>query len=304
MTFKLASIGSDQGAAAALVVGDRVVEIASATGAEQDRSMLALISNWPMSLPRLQEIAARADKLGKPLESVKLLAPIANPGGIYCAGSNYSDHAAEMSARAGKALPPDPRTLGLRSWHFLKTMHCVSGHDDAVPMHPRGKKIDWEAELAVVIGKKAFQVSEEDAFDYVLGYTIANDLSARDLARRDALPDSSMFKPDWLAHKVWDGSCPLGPWITLAGDIPDPHSLTITLDVNGVIKQDSNSGEMIFNINEQIADLSRNCTLWPGDIILTGTPAGVGAGRGEFLRKGDVVRIRIERLGELIHSMA
>jgi 2-keto-4-pentenoate hydratase/2-oxohepta-3-ene-1,7-dioic acid hydratase in catechol pathway len=304
MTFRLATIGSDKGASAALVVGDRVVEIASVTGAEQDRSMLALLSNWPMSLQRLQEVVASADKLGKPLDSVKLRAPIINPGGIYCAGSNYADHAAEMSARLGKPPPPDPRTLGLRSWHFLKTMHCVSGHGDAVPMHPRGKKIDWEAELAVVIGKKAFQVSEGEALDYVLGYTIANDLSARDFARREALPDSSNFKQDWVAHKVWDGSCPLGPWITLASDIPDPHNLTIALDVNGVIKQDSNSAHMIFNINEQIADLSRNFTLWPGDIILTGTPAGVGAGRGEFLNKGDVVRIRIERIGELTHSMA
>jgi 2-keto-4-pentenoate hydratase/2-oxohepta-3-ene-1,7-dioic acid hydratase in catechol pathway len=304
MTFKLASIGSDQGASAALIVGDHVVEIASVTGAEQDRSTLTLISNWSTNLPRLMEIAASADQLGKPLASVKLLAPITNPGGIYCAGSNYADHAAEMSARSGKPAPADPRTLGLRSWHFLKTTHCVSGNDDAIPMHPRGKKIDWEAELAVVIGKKAFQVSEADALDYVLGYTIANDLSARDLARREALPDGSMFKPDWVAHKVWDGSCPLGPWITLASDIADPHNLAIALDVNGVIKQDSNSRHMIFNINEQIADLSRNFTLQPGDVILTGTPAGVGAGRGEFLKKGDVIRIRIEGIGELIHSMA
>jgi 2-keto-4-pentenoate hydratase/2-oxohepta-3-ene-1,7-dioic acid hydratase in catechol pathway len=300
VSFTLATIATESGPSSAIVVGDRVLEIAAATDREQDRSVLTLVSDWQDNLPRLDSIAARAADIGKPLDSVKLLAPIPDPGGIFCAGANYSDHAAEMAARSGRPAPLDPHTLGLRSWHFLKTRRCVTGPNAAVALHPRAKKIDWEAELAVVIGKKAFQVSEQDALDYVLGYMIANDLSARDLARREQLPDSSSFKQDWVAHKNWDGSCPLGPWIVLARDIPDPHDLTIALDVNGVVKQESNSGRMIFNINEQIADLSRNFTLWPGDVILTGTPAGVGAGRGEFLKKGDIVRIRIERLGELV----
>jgi 2-keto-4-pentenoate hydratase/2-oxohepta-3-ene-1,7-dioic acid hydratase in catechol pathway len=209
-----------------------------------------------------------------------------------------------MAARNGQPAPPDPHTLGLRSWHFLKTMHCLVGHNSTVIMQPRSKKIDWEAELAVVIGKYARNVSEADALDYVLGYTIANDLSARDLGHRPGMPDTSSFKTDWIAHKNWDGSCPLGPTIVLARDIPDPHNLKIELDVNGVEKQNSNSGHMIFNINEQIADLSRNFALRPGDIILTGTPAGVGAGRGEFLKKGDVVNVRIERLGQLTNTMS
>jgi 2-keto-4-pentenoate hydratase/2-oxohepta-3-ene-1,7-dioic acid hydratase in catechol pathway len=301
--FTLATIATENGPSAAIIVGDRAIEIAAATSREQDRSVLAIVSDWEHSLPRLDALASRTAELGKPLDSVKLLAPIPDPGGIFCAGANYSDHAAEMAARMGHPAPPDPHTLGLRSWHFLVTRHCVAGPDTKVALHPRGNKIDWEAELAVVIGKKAFQVSEEDALDYVLGYTIANDLSARDLARRDPLPDSSSFKQDWVSHKNWDGSCPLGPWITLARDISNPHDLSIVLDINGVVKQESNSGRMIFNINEQIADLSRNFTLWPGDIILTGTPAGVGAGRGEFLKTGDIVRIRIERLGELVTTM-
>jgi 2-keto-4-pentenoate hydratase/2-oxohepta-3-ene-1,7-dioic acid hydratase in catechol pathway len=107
-----------------------------------------------------------------------------------------------------------------------------------------------------------------------------------------------------VAHKNWDGSCPLGPWITLRRDVPNERDLKIVLEVNGVVKQSSNSGNMIFNINEQIADLSRNFALRPGDIILTGTPAGVGAGRGEFLKKGDVVKVKIDRLGELVNTMA
>ena len=303
MKFRLCNIETESGASAAIIVDDKVIEIASATGHERDRDMLTLVSSWDTTLPRLDMIAADSRKSGRPVDSVRLLAPITNPGGIFCTGANYSDHAAEMTARFGLPAPPDPHSLGLRSWHFIKTMHCLTGPNSSVAMHPRSKKIDWEAELAVIIGKKAFQISEDSALDYVLGYTIANDFSACDLGKREALPDNSSFKMDWVSHKNFDGSCSLGPWITLARDLPDPHNLSIVLDVNGVVKQDSNSGKMIFSINEQIADLSRNFTLWPGDVILTGTPAGVGAARGEFLNKGDVVRVRIERLGELVTAM-
>jgi 2-keto-4-pentenoate hydratase/2-oxohepta-3-ene-1,7-dioic acid hydratase in catechol pathway len=303
MKFTLANIETASGASAAIVVGNKVIEIAPVTGRDQDRSMLALMSDWQANLPRLEAVADKSNEFGIPLASVKLLAPITNPGAIFCTGANYSDHAAEMATRNGQPAPPDPRTLGLRSWHFIKTMHCITGPGAEVPIHPRSNKVDWEAELAVVIGRKAFQVPESEAMDYVLGYTIANDLSARDLGRREQLPDSSSFRQDWTSHKNWDGSCPLGPWIVLARDVPDPHDLSIVLDVNGVVKQNSNSSAMIFRINEQIADLSRNLTLWPGDIILTGTPAGVGAGRNEFLKKGDFVRIKIDQIGELANTI-
>lgn len=303
MSFTLATIDTPLGPSAAMIVDDLAVDLAMATGREEDRSTLAVIMAWAANLPRFDALSGRAREIGQPLSEVKLLAPITNPGAIFCAGANYSDHSAEMAARSGSPPPPDPHTLGLRSWHFLKTMHCVTGPGAQVRLHPRGKKIDWEAELAVVIGRKAFQVAEAEALDYVLGYTIANDLSARDLGRRDGLPETSSFKNDWIAHKNWDGSCPLGPWIALARDIPDPHDLGIVLEVNGVQKQNSNSGKMIFDIREQIADLSRNFTLWPGDVILTGTPSGVGAGRGEFLKSGDEIRIRIEKIGELVNTM-
>jgi 2-keto-4-pentenoate hydratase/2-oxohepta-3-ene-1,7-dioic acid hydratase in catechol pathway len=303
MKFTLANLETLSGASAAIIMNEKVVAIAAVTGRDQDRNMLALISDWQANLPRLEAVAAKIDALGVPVASVKLLAPITNPGAIYCTGANYSDHAAEMASRHGRPPPPDPRILGVRSWHFIKTMHCITGPNAAVPLHPRSQKIDWEAELAVVIGKKAFQVPESEAMDYVLGYTIANDLSARDLGQREQLPTSSSFRQDWTSHKNWDGSCPLGPWIVLARDVPDPHDLAVVLDVNGTVKQNSNTGKMIFKINEQIADLSRNFTLWPGDIILTGTPAGVGAGRNEFLGKGDVIRIKIENIGELVNTI-
>jgi len=304
MSFTLATIKTASGPRAAMVVGDRVLDIAEATGNPQDASMLHVMATFADILPRLDALVGKAQTSGVPLSEAHLLAPILNPGGIFCAGSNYGDHAAEMAARSGQPAPPDPHTLGLRSWHFMKTMHCITGPGATVTMQPRSQKIDWEIELALIIGKTARNVSEADALDYVAGYMIANDLSARDLGARPGLPATSSFKNDWIAHKNWDGSCPLGPWITLARDIPNPHDLKMVLDVNGVVKQDSNTKHMIFNINEQIADLSRNFTLHPGDIILTGTPAGVGAGRGEFLKKGDVVKMHIDRLGEMANTMA
>jgi 2-keto-4-pentenoate hydratase/2-oxohepta-3-ene-1,7-dioic acid hydratase (catechol pathway) len=167
---------------------------------------------------------------------------------------------------------------------------------------PRGsQKLDWEAELVAVIGKAARNVPVEKALDYVAGYSIADDLSARDLSRRSALPPGNPFHFDWTAHKGFEGSCPLGPWITPAAEVPDPQALAIRLWVNGVLKQDSNTSRMIFSTAEQVAHLSSLATLHPGDLVLTGTPAGVGAGRNEFLQPGDRVEIEIEGLGRLEH---
>ncbi len=304
MTFTLATVQTGRGPRAAIIAGDRFVVVATATHRDQDRTVTGLLSEWETSLPRLDALAAQAARIGAPLSEAQLLAPVLAPGAIFCAGANYSDHAAEMAVKSGLPPPVDPHTLGLRSWHFIKTMHCLASPGSTVVMQPRSQKIDWEAELAVIIGKYGRDISEENALDHVAGYTIANDLSARDLGVRAALPESNPFRHDWIAHKNWDGSCPLGPWITLKRDVPNERDLKITLEVNGVLKQNSNSGQMIFNINEQIADLSRNFALRPGDIILTGTPAGVGAGRGEFLKKGDVVKVKIDRLGELVNTMA
>jgi 2-keto-4-pentenoate hydratase/2-oxohepta-3-ene-1,7-dioic acid hydratase in catechol pathway len=303
MRYQLATIETAQGPRAAIVVADRVIEVAKTTGRREDESVVGLLQDWRASQPRLDDLAGKAAVAGLPLGAVKLLAPIPRPTAIYCAGANYADHAAEMARKNGEEPPPDPHTLGLRSWHFIKVGHCVTGPGSSVRLPPRSRKVDWEAELAVVIGFKATAVAEQDAMNHVAGYTIAVDLSARDLGRRAQVPDSSPFKHDWVAHKCFDGSCPLGPWITLARDIGNPHDLGIELDVNGIVKQKSNSGKMIFNIAEQIADLSADVTLYPGDVILTGTPAGVGAGRGEFLKSGDVVRVQIDEIGELVTTM-
>jgi 2-keto-4-pentenoate hydratase/2-oxohepta-3-ene-1,7-dioic acid hydratase in catechol pathway len=208
-------------------------------------------------------------------------------------------------ARAQNIQPePDPHTLGLKAWHFIKSSRCVTAPNAVIPLPAHSKKVDWEAELGAVIGRKAKDVPLERALDYVAGYTIGNDLSARDVSRRAGISDTSPFKFDWVGQKCFDGACPLGPWIVPADDIPDPHKLKIELTVNGVTKQSSNTSELISNISEQIAHLSERITLHPGDVILTGTPAGVGAGRGEFLKAGDEVRITIEHVGELVNRFA
>lgn len=221
-------------------------------------------------------------------------------GTIYCAGANYADHVAEMARAQNQPPPPDPHMLGLKPWFFIKPSRSCAVGTGARVARPRGcEKLDWEAELAAVIGKPARNVSAKDALSYVAGYTIANDLSARDLARRPQLPPGSPFHFDWTAHKGFEGSCPLGPWITPAREVPDPQRLAIRLWVNGALKQDSSTSQMIYSVAEQIAHLSSLATLHPGDIVLTGTPAGVGAPRNEFLQPGDRVEIEIEALGRL-----
>ena len=166
----------------------------------------------------------------------------------------------------------------------------MTGNKATVKLPKASNAIDWEAELGAVIGKKAKDVPLEKALDYVAGYTVANELSARDLGRRAQLPDATPFKWDWVGQKCFDDACPIGPWIVPASDIKDPQKLGIKLWVNDVIKQDSNTSDMIFNLAEQLSHLSSRITLYPGDIILTGTPAGVGAARKEFLKAGDTTR--------------
>ena len=155
-----------------------------------------------------------------------------------------------------------------------------------------------------MIGATAQGCTPEEAEGKIWGYTIANDLSARDAVKRDKLPAGSPFYYDFISQKSFDGSCPLGPWMTPASQIPDPGNLGLKLWINGELMQDSNTRQMIFNVQEQIAMLSSRVTLFPGDIILTGTPAGVGMGRGRFLQPGETVKLWIEQIGEMQHGIA
>jgi 2-keto-4-pentenoate hydratase/2-oxohepta-3-ene-1,7-dioic acid hydratase in catechol pathway len=305
--YKLATYQSTDGPRAGLVIDDQIFDAAKLTGKAAYATVLGILQDWRAAQGALSKAAAKAGKSrvkGVPLKRAKLLAPVRWPSAIYCAGANYADHAAEMARRMNRPLEPDPHTQGLKAWHFIKASRSLADPGATVKISGLSNEVDWEVELAAVIGRTAKNVREEKALDYVAGYTAANDLSARDRGRRANISETSPFKSDWTKHKTFEGSCPLGPWIVPARDIGDPQKLGLKLWVNDVLKQDSNSKDMIFNLAEQIAQLSNGMTLHPGDVILTGTPAGVGSARGEFLKPGDTVKIWIEKIGTLTNKLA
>lgn len=216
------------------------------------------------------------------LEDVKIEAPLI-PGKIIAIGLNYADHAKET----GKEVPDKPLI-------FAKFPSAVIGPNEPITWRQSiTEEVDWEAELAVVIGRRAKEVSEDEAMEHVFGYMCANDVSARDLQQRKDL--------QWTRGKSLDTFCPLGPWLVTRDEIPDPHNLRITSSINGEITQDSNTSNLIFKIPTLISYLSQHFTLEPGDVILTGTPPGVGMGMNppRFLKDGEVVTVSIEGLGEL-----
>jgi 2-keto-4-pentenoate hydratase/2-oxohepta-3-ene-1,7-dioic acid hydratase in catechol pathway len=310
MSYKLLSFRSGRDARAGLLIEGQVYDAAKVTGKAAWSSVLGALQDWGKAHREFAAFARRAASgksrtKGIPLARVKLLAPVLYPGNIYCAGANYTDHMAEMARAQGKEPGPTMKDLGEKPWHFVKTSRSsVVGPGAKVRLPAYSQKVDWEVELAAVIGKEVKDASADRALGCVAGYTIANDLSARDAMKRDKNPPTSPFHYDWVSQKCFDGSCPLGPWIVPAGELGDPHRLGIRLWVNGELMQDSHTSKLIFDTAEQIAMLSSRVTLYPGDLILTGTPAGVGMGRGRFLRPGDTVKLWIENIGELVHSVA
>jgi 2-keto-4-pentenoate hydratase/2-oxohepta-3-ene-1,7-dioic acid hydratase in catechol pathway len=309
MPYKLMSFRSGLGSRAGILVGDTVYEAAKITKSPAHATVLGLLEDWGRAHRLLDQAAKRlasgkARAKGVPLRGIRLLAPILYPGAIYCAGANYTDHMAEMARAQGQTPGPTMKELGEKPWHFVKTSKSsVVGPGARVKLPVYSQMVDWEVELAAVIGKAARDVPVERALAHVAGYTIANDLSARDVMRRDKNPATSPFHYDWLSQKCFDGSCPLGPWIVPADEIGDPQALGLKLWVNDTLMQDSNTSKMIFDTAEQIAMLSSRVTLQPGDLVLTGTPAGVGTPRRIFLKPGDTVKLWIEKIGDLRHTM-
>jgi len=309
MPYKLLSYRAGQAARAGVLIGDTVYDAAKVTGVAAHSSVLGVLEDWSRAGRLLAQAAKRIASgkgraKGVPLKRARLLAPVLYPGAIYCAGANYTDHMAEMARAQGQPPGPTMKELGEKPWHFVKTSKSsVVGPGARIKLPVYSQMVDWEVELAAVIGKVARDVPVARALDYVAGYTIADDLSARDVMRRDKNPASSPFHFDWLSQKCFDGSCPLGPWIVPAGDIADPQKLGLKLWVNATLMQDSNTSRMIFDTAEQIAMLSSRVTLQPGDLVLTGTPAGVGMPRRLFLKAGDTVKLWIESIGELSHTM-
>ena len=303
--YRLATYRTSGGPRAGIIVGDDVFDAEKLTGKAAYASVAGILADWDAAEAALAQAAAgaaqsRAEKL--PLAKAELLAPL-QPPTIFCAGANYADHAAAMARRHGMPEPADPHEQGLKPWHFIKAAGTITGPGTEIKAAAYSLELDWEIELAAIIGRPCKDVPLEKALDYVAGYTVANDLSARDRGRRPNMSPTSFFKMDWTKHKTFEGSCPLGPWIVPAGDIADPQNLGLKLWVNGELKQDSNSGKMLFSLAEQIEQLSINMTLHPGDLILTGTPSGTGAESGTFLKAGDVVKLWIEGIGELENRM-
>lgn len=306
MTYRLLTYRNAQGSVrAGLLVGEHVHDVAQATGRPLYAGMLGILDDWPRAHAALTEAAAHASGGGIALRDVRLLAPIDNPGAVYCAGANYSDHLDEMSRVLGLPRTEDPRANGAQPWHFVKVGRGTIVAPHAVVTLPAySRMVDWEIELAAVIGTPARNVAVDRALEHVAGYTIANDLSARDFVKRDNVDAASPFKWDWVSQKCFDGACPLGPWITPAAEIGDPQNLAMKLWVGDELMQDSHSSRMVFSVAEQIAFLSTRITLHPGDLVLTGTPAGVGMARRRFLRPGESVRLWIEGIGTLEHRCA
>jgi 2-keto-4-pentenoate hydratase/2-oxohepta-3-ene-1,7-dioic acid hydratase in catechol pathway len=304
--YKLVTYKSSDGPRAGIVVGNEVFDAAKLTGKPAYATVIGILADWKRAEGALKKAAAGAAKSRakrQPLKRTKLLAPIHASVAIYCAGANYADHAAAMAAREGNPPPPDPHEQGLKPFHFLKAPGTITASGEAVRISSYAKSMDWEIELAAVIGRPAKDVSKDKALSYVAGYLAANDLSARDRGRRPGVAAGSPFAMDWLKHKTFEGSCPIGPWIVPASDIGDPQNLGLKLWVNGELKQNSNTSKMLFNLAEQIEQLSVNMTLHPGDLILTGTPSGTGAESGTFLKAGDTVKVWIEKIGEIENRM-
>lgn len=212
---------------------------------------------------------------------VKIEAPVQKPGKIICVGHNFRKHIQEM----GREIPTHPVI-------FAKFANTIIGPEDDIPYYPISDQLDYEMEFAFVIGKQARNVSEEDALDYVAGYTIANDVTYRDIQRRTL---------QWLQGKTVDGSLPLGPHLVTADEIGDPAGLEMVLKVNGEVRQSTNTDDFVFNVPKLVSFLSGLLTLEPGDLVLTGTPGGVGFAMNppQFLKDGDVVTIEIEKIGVL-----
>lgn len=254
-----------------------------------------ILDRWQDVAPALAALAESVVAAGPKYEPLgtgtRLCAPY-RPIRIFATASNYVEHAQEMGTVLADKAESQP-------YVFMKADSSVIGPDEAVILPERAQKVDWEVELAAVIGIGGRDIPVEKALEHVAAYSVINDITSRDLTRRTDFP----FKFDWFRGKSFDTFAPLGPWLVPAACIGDPQSLRLTLDVNGTRKQDDSTGSMIFSVAEQISYLSSILTLRPGDLIATGTPDGVGMGTGEFLNCGDIVTAAVEKVGAITNPI-
>ncbi len=283
----------------ALVLDGRLFELTSLPAdrpwttlrAIETHGLLPQFANWAAIARELAEVADDVQKGRLKLraipEDARLIQPF-DPLRIFAAASNFIEHANEMGTVLAAKAESAP-------YIFMKASTSIIGPDAPIVLPPESKQVDWEVELAAVIGRGGRNIPIGQALDHVGAYTIMNDISARDLTRRSDYP----FKFDWFRGKCFDTFGPLGPWLVPAAVVGDPQKLGLRLEVNGAIKQDDNTASMIWSVAEQIAYLSSILTLQPGDVIATGTPNGVGMGTGTYLKSGDTVVATVERIGSL-----
>lgn len=294
--WRLGSICQDDVPEPVIELGDAVYGVTSAAAAagidlpRASASVLEMLRDWRAWLPVLEDVAASIGRgaTTASIEDVTWLPPVLFPGKLVCVGANYQDHLAEMGIRVQQSRP----------FVFLKpAATSLVGHGGQISAPAQVEWLDWEAELALVIGSTLRDGHGSNVLDAVAGYTSLNDVSARDWAE-ELLPGLGQ---DWFMHKAFDHFTPIGPTITPSRFVADPQALRITLTVNGTLKQKSNTAQMIFSIIEILEHVSSITTLEPGDIVATGSPAGVGYGRDprEALAPGDEVVVQIEGLSEL-----
>ncbi len=303
--MKLATFTRNQAISCGILKDEGIIDIPSAwQGPNPPRSVKEILKRGPSCLAKLSELADSAETL-TPLDSVKLLAPIPRPGKVLALAGNYSEHLKEAAIEQGfkLGLSDSPRKTTVPR-PFIMPATVVIGPDDEIPWPAYSKQIDYEIELAVVIGKEAKCVDIENAPAFLAGYTIANDVSARSvtfLKNRKQRPWDDFY--DWLNGKWADGFLPMGPYLLTADEIEDVQNLNLTLKVNDEVRQNANTIQMIYSVADIVSFLSHIMTLEPGDIIATGTPAGVAVATGNFLKSGDTIECTIEKLGTLKNTL-
>jgi len=280
--MRLATIETWTGTRAALVVGESLIDI-HATEPDLSPNLRHLLEGGLQTMQAVAGLANHPKATRYALAQAKFHAPIVDPRKIICVGLNYRDHAAE----SGSPIPKDPVL-------FSKYPTALIGHGETIVLPKVSEEVDYEAELVIVIGKKGRHIAKSNARDYVAGYAVGHDVSARDWQlKKDG--------KQWMVGKTFDTFAPVGPMLVTRDEVPDPCNLPIRLKLNGNVMQESNTQQMIFNVEDLLAYISQVVTLEPGDLIFTGTPPGVGNARKPpvFLKDGDVAEVEIDGLGVL-----
>ncbi len=299
--MKLVTYSRNNTISCAILTSAGLIDIPSVwQGPNPPRRVKEILTKGPDCLSRLAKLAESTDIL-TPIESVHLLAPIPRPDKVIALAGNYSEHIKEAGLALGLSDSPRQTTVPRP---FLMPPTVVIGPDEEIPWPAYSEQIDYEIELAVVIGKKAKCVAPENALDFVAGYTICNDVSARSVTfktSRAKRPWDEFY--DWLNGKWADGFCPMGPYFITSDEVDNVQNLTMTLKVNGEVRQKSNTSQMIYPVADIVSFLSHIMTLEPADVVATGTPSGVAMATGRFLQPGDRIECTIEKLGTLTNTL-